>query len=57
MGPAGLLHIVLGLEGGQAEEVLEHLLDLGQVVGGVDGLEVGGELSGVDGDHSNSQLK
>ena len=33
---------------------------LGQVVGGVDDeavLEVEGGLSGVDGDHSNSQLK
>ena len=47
---------MLGLEGGQAEEVVEHLLLLGQDVGGLHGeagLEVGG-LGGVD-DHS-SQL-
>ena len=35
MGLAGLLHRLLGLEGGQVEEVVEHALTLGQVVGGV----------------------
>jgi hypothetical protein len=45
MGPADLHHRLLGLDGGQVVEVAEHLLDLGQVVGGVGceaGLEVGG---------------
>ena len=56
-GPASLLHSLLGLERGQAEEVVEHLLVLGQLEGGVGGeagLEVGG-LGGVDGDHTCSQ--
>ena len=47
--------VLLGLE-----EVVEHLLELRQVVGGIDGeagLEVEGEQSGVDVDHSISQLK
>ena len=29
VGPAGLLHRVFGLDGGQVEEVVEHLLVLG----------------------------
>ena len=54
MGLAGLLHWLLGLERGQVEEVVEHLLGLGQVlgVGEEAGLEVEGELCGVDVDHS-----
>ena len=50
MGLAGLLHRLLGLEGGQVEEVVEHLLELGQVlgVGEEAGLEIEGELC----DHS-----
>jgi hypothetical protein len=37
VGPAGLLCRVLGLEGGQVEEIVGHLLELGQLNGGVDG--------------------
>jgi hypothetical protein len=50
MGFAGLLHWLFGLERGQVEQVVEHLLGLGQVLGvgeGV-GLEVEGKLCGVD---------
>ena len=45
---------MLGLEEGQAEEVVEHLLVLCQVAGGFDDeadLEGEGGLCGVDGDH------
>ena len=61
MGLSGLLHrFCLVLEEGQVEEVVEHLLELGKVVGGIDGgagLEVEGEMIGVDVDHYISQLK
>jgi hypothetical protein len=56
-GAAVLLHILLCLEGEQAAEVVEHLLVLGQLEGGVGSvasLELGG-LGGVDGDHTYSQ--
>jgi hypothetical protein len=52
-----LSQVLLGLEGIQAGEVVEHLLVLGQLecgVGSDDGFEVGG-LGGVDGDHTCSQ--
>ena len=42
---AGLLYRLLGLERGQVEEVVEHALTLGQVLG-AGGVEV--ELGGVD---------
>ena len=56
-GPESLLHSLIGLERGQAEEVVENLLVIGQLEAGVGseaGLEVGG-LGGVDGDHSSQQ--
>ena len=54
LGLVGLLHRLLGLDGGQVEEVVEHALTLGQVVGGVVLEAVLGKkknLSGVDVDH------
>ena len=53
VGLVGLLHWLLGLERGQVEEVVEHLFELGQVlgIGEEAGLEVEGELCGVDVDH------
>jgi hypothetical protein len=50
VGPADLHHRLIGLDGGQVEEVAAHLLDLGQVVSGV-GIEAGlevGRFGGVD---------
>ena len=57
MGLAGLLHRLHGLDGRQVEDVVEHLLELGQVVGGVNDEAVLAEeegLCGVDVDHSPS---
>jgi hypothetical protein len=57
MGLAGLLHRLHGLDGRQVEDVVEHLLELGQVVGCVNDEAVLAEeegLCGVDVDHSLS---
>ena len=60
MGLAVLLHRLLGLEGGHVEEVVEHALTLGQVVGDVvleAVLKKKRNLSGVDVETSSQQLK
>ena len=47
--------VLIGLEGGQAEESVEHLLLLGQLVGDVDG-EAGLEVGGLDGADETTAL-
>ena len=49
LGLAGLLHRLLGLDGGQVEEVVEHALTLGRVLVADEevGLGVEVELGGV----------